>query len=120
MEQVTVKSIVSFILRHRRGTKAFNDWTVSQIEFAVYEAIDRQCICVDVTPDGSSVRGVTLGKSYVTEKRIHITGILVVGSGGLHRMFAWYKRHYNGWLLSAYRRGKYVVYNVEKLTTKIK
>lgn len=116
---ITLQTIVSFILRNRRGTKAFIGWSVPQIEDAVHYSIVNECMCVDVTPDGNAVTGVVLGKPNSESKTIHIMGALSIKRCALVRFFSWYKQHYNGWKLTATRRGRSVCYSVSKLEQKL-
>lgn len=118
---ILVDDIVSFILRYRNGTRAFNNGeTATEIKDCICCAISDECCVVNSSPL-DRITGVIVGQLEHKERNIHIVGILCITSESLARFAAWLKQRHDreGWTITAKRRGKFVKYNTERLLTKL-
>lgn len=119
-ETLTVESIVSFILRYRKGD-AFTEETPDTLSKAIQGAIDEDCCVVDYDEFTRVISGVILAKAYPVRECIHIYGILCIRKCSLIRFAKWLENENKrtGWKLTATRRGKSVEYDTKRILKKL-
>ena len=90
MNTPTGKEIVDFILANRKD-KTFK-CSVEQIVYKILKAIQNNCICYNITPEGK-VNGVLIATRDDTNKILYITDNLAMTLSNL-KIFARMAKHY--------------------------
>ena len=117
---VTITDVVSFILRYRKHSNAFKDATKEELEHCIQYAIADNCIVINSDFTGR-ISGVIVAEKQADYRRLHIVGLLCINGQALKSFAKWLKgmQEYEGFALTAMRRGKMVYYDTEKLLTKL-
>lgn len=117
---ILITDIVNFILRYRGNSNAFKGGTKEQIYSMVHNAMGNNCIVVDSDGFGC-IRGVIVGDLYPSDRRLHILGLLAVRSNSVRKFAEWLQLQttYDGYHITATRRGKAVQYDTVKLLNKL-
>lgn len=110
---MSVADIVKFVLKNRTN-KVCKDWSPYQITQGVGRALKQHTLAFTTDRDGS-LNGVVWGNPDYNKKVLHIESILSTSKEVLPKLMLHFLMIYDGWTLTADRRGKFVTYNTERL-----
>lgn len=109
---MTIADAVEFVVLHRRKGRrpVFVDFTRDQIALAIQEAIAVNGFAFATTPAGNRIAGIVLAKPDHERKTLHVRHMLgTVGS--LKALIRSYREMYDGYTITARRKGQPVVYH---------
>lgn len=109
---MTVADVVKFVLANRRN-KVCRNWSPYDITRHVARALELHTLAY-VEANGQ-LTGVVWGAPDYCNKILHIETILTTTKDGFVTLMRYFLTVYDGWTLTAERRGKFVQYNTERL-----
>ncbi len=121
VHQPTITEIVSFVLRYRVGTNAFDGANSVELYEYIQESIVNSNCLVD-SSDFGDICGVISAQSFIDDKRLHIIGLLCLRSSSLYKFAYWLQKQTerNNWTITATRRGRIIEYkDTQKLLNKL-
>lgn len=108
-----VADIVKFVLENRKN-KVCKNWSPYQITQDVGIALKNSTLAF-TTDDNGNLNGLVWGTPDYKKKILHIDTILATSKSALPSLMKYFLAIYNGWTLTAERKGKFVTYSTEKL-----
>lgn len=113
---VTLPLIIDFIRKHRNGVNAFVGWDIKTIAYEIVEGLKNKSFVLLKNEEGE-IDGFILAKPYPLSNELHIIQILSrpeCNQNVFRAFYQVYKKHFDGFNLTATRRGKFVKYNTQQ------
>ena len=111
--KVTIPDLIQFVLRNRRG-KAFKGWTPQQIGWRIERALNNGGLAMAVNDKGAIV-GLCCATPDHEKKVLHVDEILTTWPQALSGIIQKYKQWFDGFEITARRRGKQKLYRTGRL-----
>jgi hypothetical protein len=105
----TIRDVVDFVLAHRRN-KVFKGMDENRIAVAVQQAINAGSFGYTFDESGN-LMGVCVATPDRISRRLHVKHILAIAPGAVGKMLQTFHTFFDGWTITAHRRGKFVTYN---------
>ncbi len=105
MAEISITDAVKFI----REFKILENWTDDEIKWAIIKAVNENILVYTTNGDGK-LTGICFGEDFKEEKRLHVK--CLVGYKKIKDFIKYYKEHYPGYVISAYRYNKFVKLNI--------
>ena len=108
-----IADAVKYVLANRKN-KVCKDWTPFQITHSISMALENRTLAYTTDTHGN-LNGIVWGKPDFEKKVLHIETILATCKSTLPKLMRHFLDIYDGWTLTADRRGKFVKYSTERL-----
>jgi hypothetical protein len=105
----TIQDVVDFVIAHRRN-KVFKGMDENRIAIAVQQAINAGSFGYTCDTNGN-LMGVCVATPDRAARKLHVKHILTIAPGAVGKLLETFKTFFDGWTITAHRRGKFIEYN---------
>jgi hypothetical protein len=109
----TLADLIRFTLQHRRN-KVFKGQTVQQIGWALERAVNQRGLALAVT-EKNEIVGICCATPMHEHKVLRVHEVLCIAPGALSAIVEKYREWFNGYAITARRRGQEVQYQTGRL-----
>lgn len=114
---MTVQDVVDWVIKNRAG-KAFAGFSQHQIANTIAEAMATQGFGITLDEAGG-IAGVVTARPDRQNKVLHISHLLCTYPGVIPKLLEFYDRNFEGYRMTALRRGRERHYDTRRFTAKL-
>jgi len=116
MKNLSLQDVVDFVITYRRN-KVFKGFSEAQIAGAVNASIAAGAFAYAQDERTGRLTGICVASPSPSEKKLHVKHILTIAPGVVPKLLEIYHTFFNGWTITARRRGRYIEYSTPRLVS---